>query len=141
VELSHKLLQLTRGLGCLGLAMLLLCMVLCIVGLLELETQPAVHAIRWGGRRANTQSSLDDERNEFGLTVDPQAVEHLPQLYIARYHTTNLPAAANSAERVTQRRSTPFELCSHTSLGDAFRRGPNRTLSYAAETTALGHLV
>jgi hypothetical protein len=39
----HELLDPTRGLGRLGLAMLLRCIVLRIVGLLALETQPAVH--------------------------------------------------------------------------------------------------
>jgi hypothetical protein len=44
VELS--LLDPTRGLGRLGLATLLLCIVLRIVGLLALETQRAVHTAR-----------------------------------------------------------------------------------------------
>ena len=41
---GRVLLDPTRGLGRLGLAMLLRCITLRIVGLLALETQPAVHA-------------------------------------------------------------------------------------------------
>jgi hypothetical protein len=43
VESSYQIFQLTRGLGRLGLATLLRCIVLRIVGLLALETKPAVH--------------------------------------------------------------------------------------------------
>jgi hypothetical protein len=43
LEFSHQLLHPTRGLGRLGLATLLPCIVLRIVGLLALETSPAVH--------------------------------------------------------------------------------------------------
>jgi hypothetical protein len=104
VESSHQLLDHTRGLGRLSLATLLLCIVLCIVGLLALETWPAVHTAGSFGDCLGAALLVAAPAAPMRLTVRRAAslgglgATHVLAAPAPTMHVTELLASSSSSE-------------------------------------------